>query len=127
MFETILFPIDRSPESREAAETVAQLAQLHNSRLVILSVVPGPDEGAIEAAETLLSRAKAMFADRGLEAEVIEREGMPAFTICDVADEVEASLVVMGSRGMGLTTEGAAESTAHRVIDLSPCPVLIVP
>ncbi len=127
MFETILFPIDRSPESREAAETVAQLVQHHNSRLVILSVVPGPDEAEIEAAEVLLSRAKAMFAERGVEADVIEREGMPAFTICDVADEVEANLIVMGSRGMGLTSEGAAESTTHRVIELSPCPVMVVP
>jgi nucleotide-binding universal stress UspA family protein len=58
---------------------------------------------------------------------VIEREGKPAFTICDVADEVEADLIIMGSRGLGLTDEGAAESVTNRVINLSPCPVLIVP
>jgi nucleotide-binding universal stress UspA family protein len=44
-----------------------------------------------------------------------------------VADELEASLIIMGSRGLGLTDEGAAESVTNRVINLSPCPVMIVP
>jgi len=57
----------------------------------------------------------------------MSREGMPAFTICDVADEIGADLIVMGCRGLGLTEEGAAESVTNRVINLSPCPVLIVP
>jgi nucleotide-binding universal stress UspA family protein len=52
---------------------------------------------------------------------------MASFTICDVADEIDANLIVMGCRGLGLTNEGATESVAIRVINLSPCPVLIVP
>ena len=39
MFKTVLFPIDHSPESREAAETVANVVKTCASRLVILSVV----------------------------------------------------------------------------------------
>ena len=39
MFETILFPIDRSRETQEAIETVTKLVKTFNSELVLLSVV----------------------------------------------------------------------------------------
>lgn len=137
MFQTILFPVDQSREAREAAETVANLVKIHNSRLVLLSVVekaaaepetpPSDVMKSAEAVAKLLQGAQALFAQKGIEAEVIEREGMPSFTICDVADEVNADLIVMGCRGLGLTAEGASESVTNRVINLSPCPVLIIP
>lgn len=136
MFKTVLFPVDQSRESRQAAETVASLVKFHNSRLVLLSVVENPAEATSgesdmmtspEAIAELLETAKSLFSQQGIEAEAIEREGKPAFTICDVADEIEAELIVMGCRGLGLTDEGAAESVTNRVINLSPCPVLIVP
>lgn len=138
MFKTVLFPIDRSREAREATDTVTNIVKTYNSRLVLLSVVEKPETtsespkttdvmASPEAVEQLLKNAQALFARQGIEAEIIEREGMPSFTICDVADEIDANLIVMGCRGLGLTEEGAAESVTNRVINLSPCPVLIVP
>jgi nucleotide-binding universal stress UspA family protein len=134
MFKTIVFPIDQSRESRQAAETVASVVKFHQSRLILVSVVEVPEDGqegdvmsSPTAIAELLESAKAMFQEQGIAAEAIERSGKPAFTICDVADEVEADLIVMGCRGMGLTEEGAAESVTNRVINLSPCPVLVVP
>jgi nucleotide-binding universal stress UspA family protein len=135
MFKTVLFPVDQSRESREAAEMLVELVKFHQSRLVILSVVePAESSDETDDAMTspehvaeLLKTAQMLFAQAGITAEAIEREGKPAFTICDVADEVSADLIVMGSRGLGLTTEGAAESVTNRVISLSPCPVLVVP
>ncbi|MEO1210946.1 MAG: universal stress protein [Cyanobacteria bacterium J06638_20] len=134
MFKTILFPIDHSRESREAADTVKNLVKTYDSRLVIVSVVESTEEEtgtsdmtSPEAIAQLLQEAKALFAADGIEADLIERAGKPAFVICDVADELNAGLIVMGCRGIGLTEEGAAESVTNRVINLSPCPVLIVP
>jgi nucleotide-binding universal stress UspA family protein len=133
MFKTVLFPIDQSRESREAADLVAKMVKLCASRLYVLSVVEEGGEGGDpnpptpEAIAELLQTAKALFSNQGIEAEVLEREGKPAFVICDVADEVNADLIIMGSRGLGLTEEGAAESVTNRVVNLSPCPVLIVP
>jgi nucleotide-binding universal stress UspA family protein len=137
MFKTVLFPIDRSREAREAVDTVTDIVKTYNSRLVLLSVVETP-ETKTEGEETdvmnspeevakLLQGAHALFSQQGIEAETIEREGMPSFTICDVADEIDANLIVMGCRGLGLTQEGANESVTTRVINLSPCPVLVVP
>lgn len=136
MFKTVLFPVDQSRESREAADTVANIVKTYSSRLLLLSVVETPEEGESpppaamtnpEAIAQVLKSAQAVFADQGIQAEVIEREGKPAFVICDFADEIEADLIIMGCRGMGLTEEGLAESVTSKVINLSPCPVLIVP
>ncbi|CBN53649.1 MULTISPECIES: universal stress protein [Kamptonema] len=137
MFKTVLFPVDQSREAREAAEMVIQIVKNYSSRLIILSVLEAPaPEGdspvhekmtSADAVAKLLKSAQSMFAQQGIEAETIEREGKPAFTICDVADEVGADLIVMGCRGVGLTEEGAGDSVTNRVINLSPCPILIVP
>jgi nucleotide-binding universal stress UspA family protein len=136
MFKTVLFPLDSSRESREAADKVAEVVKTCGSRLFILSVVETPTAEETPAAEMtspeaiaeLLQTAKTLFSNLGVEiTEAIEREGKPAFVICDVADELNADLIVMGCRGLGLTDEGAAESVTNRVINLSPCPVLVVP
>ena len=137
MFKTVLFPVDQSREAREAVEVVSHVVQKYASRLILLSVLEesSPEEASPnpevmmspEAIAELLKSAQALFAQQGITADTMSRSGMPAFTICDVADEIGADLIVMGCRGLGLTDEGAAESVTNRVINLSPCPVLVVP
>lgn len=137
MFKTVLFPIDQSRESREAAGTVADIVKTYGSKLLLLSVIEEPvtetartgDEvmSSPAAIAELLEEAQTFFSQLDIQTEAVERQGQPAFVICDVADEINADLIVMGCRGLGLTEEGAAESVTYRVINLSPCPVLIVP
>jgi nucleotide-binding universal stress UspA family protein len=137
MFNKILFPLDRSREAQEAIAVAIDLVQKYQSQLILLSVIETPDLDAeviddpvmqsAEAIDQLLHSAQALFAKRGIQAEILQREGKPAFTICDVADELNVNLIVMGSRGIGLDLEHTADSVASRVINLSPCPVLIVP
>ncbi|MEY2644032.1 MAG: hypothetical protein RLZZ611_681 [Cyanobacteriota bacterium] len=125
MFEIVLFPIDRSRQAAETAATALQLVRQHGSRLVLLSVVePGQDDPA--AVAELLAQARGRFQEQGVSCEVIEREGKPAFVICDVADEFNADVIVMGTRGLSLESDDSP-STAARVIQLAPCPVLVVP
>ncbi|MEH2420970.1 MULTISPECIES: universal stress protein [unclassified Nostoc] len=136
MFKTVLFPIDQSRETREAADVVTNVVKKYSSRLVLLSVVeePPPDAPSAddpmvspEVVAKLLENAQSLFSGQGIQSEILERRGKPAFTICDVADEIGADLIIMGCRGLGLTEEGADDSVTTRVINLSPCPVLIVP
>lgn len=133
MFKTILFPIDMSPEAHQAANLAIELVKSHQSRLVLLSVVEAtqnpdhPQQSSTEAVAALLVQAKETFGQHGIDSETMEREGQPAFVICDVADEIEADLIVMGCRGVGLIEDAMQESVTNRVINLSPCPVLIVP
>jgi len=123
MFQTVLFPLDQSRQAMETAAVALQLAQQHSSRLVLLSVVEEGDDAA--AIEQLLSQARSRFEQAGVSCDVIEREGKPAFVIGDVADEINADVIVMGTRGIAL--EADQQSTAARVIQLAPCPVLVVP
>jgi len=133
MFKTILFPIDMSPEAHQAANWVAELVKQHQSELFVLSVVENsnspdhPEQASKEAVAQLLAQAQALFSQHGIDSKTIEREGQPAFVICDVADELQVDLIVMGCRGIGLIEDSQVESVTNRVINLSPCPVLIVP
>ncbi len=135
MFKTVLFPIDQTLESRHAADLVANIVQTYQSRLIILSVVESAaansgvdaEMTSPEAIARLLETAKALFQDQGITTDTMERDGKPAFVICDVADELDVDLIIMGSRGVGLMDESSSESVSSRVINLSPCPVLIVP
>ncbi|WP_414513477.1 universal stress protein [Nostoc sp. PCC 9305] len=136
MFKTVLFPIDQSRETREAADVVTNVVKKYGSRLILLSVVeeappdaPSADDPMVspEVVAKLLENAQSLFSGQGIQSETLERKGKPAFTICDVADEIGADLIIMGCRGLGLTEEGADDSVTTRVINLSPCPVLIVP
>ena len=137
MFNKILFPLDRSRESESAIAVAIDLVKKYQSKLIILSVVEAPDLEAetiddpvmqsTEGVDRLLHSAQALFANEGVESEILQRDGKPAFTICDVADELNVNLIVMGSRGSGLDLEHLTESVSSRVIELSPCPVLIVP
>jgi nucleotide-binding universal stress UspA family protein len=133
MFKTVLFPVDQSRDSREAAETVAELVKLCNAKLIILSVEDDSEETggttrlSPETIDRLLESAKTTFLEWGITAQTLHRSGKIAFTICDVADELGVDIIIMGCRGIGLTEEGAHDSVSNRVINLSPCPVLIVP
>ncbi|MFN4278769.1 universal stress protein [Thermosynechococcus sp.] len=129
MFKTILFPIDRSRDTQEAMPTVVEMVKLFQSQLFLLSVEesPEPDAELETAIAEFLNRAKEAFAQHSIAAETLLRRGKPAFVICDVADEINASLIIMGCRGTGLTPEGFQESVSNRVINLAPCPVLVVP
>ncbi len=134
MFNKILFPLDRSREAQEAMAVAIELVQKYQSKLTLLSVIETPDLDAEvledpamqspDEIDRLLSSARDLFAQRGIQADILHREGKAAFTICDVADELNVDLIVMGSRG---DLEHPADSVASRTIALSPCPVLVVP
>ena len=127
MFGIVLFPLDSSRQALETATKAIELARSHNGRMVLLSVVepnrPGMEDPAVVA--QLLERTRLQVEQTGVACEVVERQGQPAFVIGDVADELNVDVIVMGSRGVNLETE--SESTAAKVIQLAPCPVLVVP
>ena len=129
MFRNILFPIELNREARKAIELTADMVKIHQSKLTILSVVE-ENQGTMSSepqVAKLLQESKLFFANKGISATTIERTGIPAFTICDVADEIDADLIIMGCRGLGLIDEeAAADSATNRVINLASCPVLVI-
>ncbi len=127
MFETVLFPINQSRQALETAKKTIQLAKSHRSHIILLSVVQ-PLQEEINDAEivtSFLKKTRELIEHEDITCDVLEKQGKPAFVICDVADDLNVDLIVMGTRGINL--EGDNESTAARVIQLAPCPVLVVP
>ncbi len=134
MFHQILFPVDNSRETGHAIPLVADLAQRYDGSVLVLTVFDvglvesGQTESAQQAIEALLKHTESTLHQAGVTSIKTEyREGKIPFVICDVADEQEMDLIVMGCRGLGFTDEGHDDSVSNRVINLAPCPVLVVP
>ncbi len=132
MFEQILFPIDSSRETSHAIELVTNLAQQYKSQVTILSVLDDSQVAANEleqARQTInnfLTQTESALNQVGLtRVKTAYQEGKVPFVICDVADELGVDLIVMGSRGV--VNENQDDSVSNRVINLAPCPVLVVP
>lgn len=64
-----------------------------------------------------------------VDLQVIEStyRGGPAHEIAQVAKQVGAGLIVAGSRGSGVIAGLLVGSVAHRLQQITPCPLLIVP
>jgi nucleotide-binding universal stress UspA family protein len=122
--------VDASPESLAAVEWALRLAQDLRSRVVAVHAVgllegqdlrPHPDVAATVAAARALNQR---YSD--VDVEAVLQDGMPAEIITRLADDLDAVLIVVGSRGLGRATH-LLGSTSEAVLSRSTIPVLIVP
>jgi nucleotide-binding universal stress UspA family protein len=91
-----------------------------------LEAISHPDACEREA-EELLEEQVGMIRDAGGNvAEAHLRDGRPADEITALAGELEAGLVVVGSRGAGPVKRLVTGSVSEGVVSLAPCPVLVV-
>ena len=119
MFETVLLPMDANPQALDTAVKALELVQIYDRRLGLLNLlalVPDPP---------LLVRIQARIDQSGVTCQRRECGGEPVTVILDVADELNVDVIVMGTGGVSLNSDDG--STAARVIELAPCPVLVVP
>ncbi|MGH3837893.1 MAG: universal stress protein, partial [Pseudonocardiaceae bacterium] len=78
-----------------------------------------------EAAERLLEQ---VAADAGLtDAEHRVALGLPSERLADLADEEDAELIVVGSRGRGAFKAAFLGSVSNSLVGVARCPVVIVP
>jgi nucleotide-binding universal stress UspA family protein len=64
--------------------------------------------------------------EAGLEVEVFAREGDPADSILDVAEEKQADVVVVGNKGMTGAKRFLLGSVPNKVSHHAPCSVIII-
>ena len=134
--EKILFPTDFSKNSHAGLDYATALARDMNARLLILHVaepvaspaavgeyygVPQPD------AQELQTVLKSIVpADPDVAFEHHLSHGVAAETICDVAEEQNVDLIVMGTHGRTGLPRLLMGSVAELVMRHAPCPVLTV-
>ncbi|MBD2189079.1 universal stress protein [Pseudanabaena mucicola] len=125
MFKTVLFPLNRSQETRQAVDIAIELIQKYQADLYVLSVAEADSDR--QPSQDLIQEVQSYFSEAGIAVKTKVAEGKAAFVICDFADEINADLIIMGSRGVSLSEEHPDDSVSQKVINLSPCPVLVVP
>jgi nucleotide-binding universal stress UspA family protein len=111
---TIVCGVDGSGGAREAVRVAAHLAQRLRSRLVLVHVHDAQLRDGIDEQDLL---GVAMAEEHCAAVEVQVRSGLPGEQLAEVAEDEQAEIVVVGSRG----------SVFRDLVDLAPCPVLIVP
>jgi nucleotide-binding universal stress UspA family protein len=141
MFSSIVVGTDGSKTADRALARALELARLTGGRLHVVSAyAPAPAKvsggaPASEAAEWsvgpdfevegVLERAGGRARSEGVEITAHSPKGDPADAILAVAKEIDADLIVLGSRGM----QGARRvlgSVPNKVSHHAPCDVLIV-
>jgi len=141
-WEKILCPVDFSEVSQQARDYGVRIAKECGSDVVFIHVVEpivapadfsfGPvttveveDQLIQRAQESLEGIAKVTDLPEGRLKTRVER-GRPSSEIVRVAEEENASLIVMGTHGYTGLTHVLLGSTAERVVNKAPCPVLTV-
>jgi nucleotide-binding universal stress UspA family protein len=126
----------RSETSRAALGLAADVGVALGGSLSVLEVVDyvppfpltnEPGEPAPALAMELLEAEVRDVRERGVGVQVIVRSGDPAATLLEVADDVDADLVVVRTRGRCAPAELLLGSVARTVADRARRPTLVVP
>jgi nucleotide-binding universal stress UspA family protein len=136
VFERIVVAVDGSPRSEKTIPVAVDLAGRYGSSVTVVHAreyerYEGSDVdlGPPIPADELVQREVAKFRAAGLEAEGIIRRvssGKTADQIVDVADDVNADLIVLGTRGMTELRSLLLGGVATKVVHQASCPVLLV-
>ncbi len=140
-FRQILCPLDGSRTSLRGLKNAIRLAQVFQSQLTVLSVVPEVNWVTAAAEVGSLTHVHEQYADRweeGFLAALNETDfgdvnwskdvrcGSPAREILATAAEKQADLIVMGATGKSGLTRVLLGSTTRRVLGKLPCSLLVV-
>ncbi len=138
MSSKIVVGVDGSDWSDRALAAAAEIAKRDGASLVLCHVVERiaakGDMAPLHADEPELKEAiekrAAELREEGIDAEVRMEAiilGGPARSIADVAEEVGADLVVVGTRGRSALGGAILGSVTQKLLHLVSCPVLCVP
>lgn len=130
---TVLCPIDFSPITKSVVGLAIQTCQVYGARLVLHYSIEGSQKWAapndhaekpeeLNAAELLQEMVTRAPASSDAEARVTQ--GQAFKSILELAEELPADLIVMGTRGRSGADHLILGSTTERVVAHSRCPVL---
>lgn len=145
---TILFPTDYSHTALNALQYACELALKNDATLVLLHVYDIPmidanmamdlmssiekemNQQSVKDLEELFQKVKVSASDdrlENLEVRYLARHGFAIEQILEVAGQVKADLIVMGTTGASGIKEYLIGSNTEKVLEHAICPVLAVP
>jgi nucleotide-binding universal stress UspA family protein len=140
MPRSIVVGTDGSEPAGAAVRRATDMASREGARLHLVTAYPDPQmlrermTGAAhaetidlrEVADAVLKRAAHDALAKGVEVETHVREGDPAEVLIDVANEQNADLIVVGSRGLAGIKRFLLGSVSNKVSHHVSCSVMIV-
>jgi nucleotide-binding universal stress UspA family protein len=138
MFKTILHANDGSEPAYRALALAIDLASQNTAALHLVCVeeIPPMPEYIEEIREakgtaarrfhTAVERARHLAKASGVDPHVHILSGHPVRLIVDLAARIGADLTVIGATGHSALYERLIGSRADRIVQLAPCPVLVV-
>lgn len=132
LFEKVVLATDLSPAWDEIASCGGELRQLGCARAILTHVITtnfftAPDESLRDQAASRLSAQRRKLEAQGLNVIVETPIGLPAFSLNEVAEKHDASLIVIGSHGKSRWREGVLGSFSSAVLHNARYPILILP
>lgn len=136
---TIIVGVDGSANSIDAVRWTAGLAAALDADVVAVHALglldqlepDGPQVPTQPHRDEIAAKARgewiAPLADAGVSHRCVLHDGNPVDVVLHAIEEVEADLVVLGSRGIGGAPALLLGSTSSQVAQRAPCPVTIVP
>lgn len=145
---TVLVASDGSGSSEEAEQYVTKLYHPSRDSVLVVSVahVPGVvggeldgdskkaeldveeiDEKYREQAEASAQEAAERLRDEGFDVDITVPAGRPGPAICQVAQDEDVDVVMMGRRGQTDSDQPYLGSVSQYVLHNASCPVNVVP
>lgn len=130
VFRNLLIADSGKGHVEEMVRILRDIPPCRQARINLLHVIPeqgGLDlESHRQQAEVLIREAIGRLGLSPGEVNTLVREGDAKLTVLNVADELEADLIVMGSRGLGRLQSILGNSASQYVFQLSTRPMLLV-
>jgi nucleotide-binding universal stress UspA family protein len=138
MFKTVIWASDGSAAAERSLPLARGIAQFSGARMMVVYVKEvglGSAAAAVadlqdDEAEAAVRRTVDALKQDGIAAEFITGNVMVggiAQVIADFARDVDADLIVAGTRGKNPLGGLLVGSVTNRLLQISPCPVLAVP
>lgn len=130
MFRTLLIADSGTGHVEEMVRMLRTIPPCRKAKVVLLHVISEQGMGDVEShrqrAQDLLLQAVDRMGLQPAEVTSLVREGDTKQTVLKVADEVNADLIVMGSRGLNRLQSILSNSASQYVFQLSTRPMLLV-
>lgn len=133
---TVVAGVDESPISMKVAEAAIAEAKWRDSDLHLVHVAYFPivysevpinwGEVAEAQREHVWGQLEPVISADGVHVERVDLEGYPPDVLVDYANDQQAELLVVGTRGRGDFASLILGSTSHRAIHLAKCDVMVV-
>ncbi len=131
MIEKILVAVAGRGLCEEMVNMLLEIPSIQRASITVLHVVP-PQIGADNMAEKLEEGGKILaqaVQSINLDASKLNprlKQGDPKTIVCEVADEEDADLIIMGSRALGRLQAILENSVSQYVFQLTDRPMLLV-